>query len=492
MRTFAYKKIKMFIVGGRRNVMFSQPHKLSKKMNSKKMGLQAFLVAILLMVGNLLANAETVNVGGVNYNLNHSDMTAEVAEYNKVSGDIVLPASLSYGGQIYTLTTIGGDAFNYCESLTSITMPNGVTSIGEGAFYGCENLTSIAIPASVVSIGKEAFADCISLTSMKVESGNKVYDSREECNAIIETATNKLVMGCKTSVVPFGITSIGDEAFYKCGTLASITLPESVTSIGEYAFYKCFDLASINLPEGLTSIGESTFWRCGKLTTLTIPAKVAFIGEGAFYECPGLGSISVASGNKVYDSREGCNAIIETATNKLIAGCKTSVIPQGVTSIGDDAFEGCDITSVTLPEGIVFIGRSAFSECLALTSVSLPESLTSIGGSAFSYCSNLKDVYCYGTEKKEIGGFEFSEIASDAVLHVHGSLLEAYKTDGNWSGSFSNIVALPGTETGITQVVIDTIDSCHIYTIDGKQVPSLQRGINILHTTDGKSIKIAK
>lgn len=468
MRTFACKKTKNVNCGGGECQVLPTTQ-IINNMNSKKMGLQAFLVAILLMTGNLLANAETVNVGGVNYNLNHSDMTAEVAEYNEVSGDIVLPASLSYGGLKYTLT-----------------------SIGEGAFYGCENLTRIDIPASVVSIGKEAFADCTSLTSMKVESGNKVYDSREGCNAVIETATNKLVMGCKTSVVPSSVTSIGDYAFYKCGTLASITLPESVTSIGEYAFYKCFDLASINLPEGLTYIGESAFWRCGELTTLAIPASVAFIGEGAFYECSGLGSISVASGNKVYDSREGCNAIIETASNKLIAGCKTSVIPQGVISIGDDAFEGCDIASVTLPEGVTFIGRSAFSECLALTSVSLPESLTSVGDGAFWGCNNLKDVYCYGTEKKKAGGYDFSEIASDAVLHVHGSLLEAYKADGIWSGSFSNIVALPGTETGISQVVVDTIGSCHIYTIDGKQVPSLQRGINILRTTNGKSIKVAK
>lgn len=468
-------------------------HTNYQQMNSKKMGLQAFLVAILLMAGNLLANAETVNIGGVNYNLNHSDMTAEVMGYNEEASSIVLPASLSYGDQKYALAAIGEYAFYYCESLKSITLPEGVNSIGEGAFYGCKNLMSIDIPSSVVSIGKEAFAECASLTSMNVESGNKVYDSREECNAIIEKATNKLVIGCKTSVVPSSITSIGDEAFYKCETLASITLPESVTSIGEFAFYKCFDLASINLPEGLTSIGESAFWRCGKLTTLNIPASVVSIGNNAFYDCVGLDYISVANGNKVYDSREECNAIIETSAGKLIVGCKTTVIPRGLISIGSVAFSGCDIPSITLPESMLFINDEAFEGCSCLTSLTLPENVVSVGFNAFSDCTNLKDVYCDGTEKKSAAHSAFSGIASDAVLHVHGSLLEAYKADGNWAGSFSSIVAIPGTETGISHVVVDAIHgSFRIYTIEGKQVPSLQRGINILHTTDGKSIKVAK
>lgn len=485
-------------------------------MDIKKTWLQTFVAAFILLANCQPASADAVNIGGINYNLNNSDMTAEVAENYDASGSIVLPATLSHEGRTYTLTAIGYDAFDYCEGLTAITLPEGLKTIGGSAFYGCESLAAITIPASVTSIGSEAFAACTGLTRMTVAAGNKTYDSRSGCNAIIETATGTLAFGCKTSRVPQGVTAIGDEAFYKCESLAAITLPEGVTSIGEYAFYKCFDLVSINLPEGLASIGESAFHRCGKLTAIALPASLASIGEGAFNECTGLGSLSVAAGNKVYDSRSGCNAVIETATGMLVLGCKTTVVPGGVTAIGDNAFAKCGITSVDLPASVVSIGMSAFSECMGLTSVTLPEGLATVGMSAFwgsenivslslpstletvaddafGSCSSLKDVYCYGTAKKTAGPNAFSSIAPGAVLHVHGSLLEAYKADARWADSFADVVALPGTETGIAQTNAAVAPgTCRIYTTDGKLLSAPQRGINIMHTADGKSVKVAR
>ena len=488
---------------------------LIDKMDIKKIWLQAFLAAFIMLADSQFASAETVNIGGINYNLNNSDMTAEVAENYEASGSIVLPATLSHEGRTYTLTAIGYDAFDYCEGLTAITLPEGLATIGGSAFYGCESLAAITIPASVTSIGREAFAACTGLASMTVAAGNKVYDSRGGCNAIIETATGTLAFGCKTSRVPHGVTAIGDEAFYKCSTLAAVTLPQGVTSIGEYAFYKCSALASINLPEGLVSIGESAFHRCGKLTALALPASLATIGEDAFYDCSGLGSISVAAGNKVYDSRNGCNAVIETATGTLVLGCKTTVVPGGVTAIGDNAFAECGITSVDLPASVTTIGMFAFSECMGLTSVTLPEGMATVGMSAFwgcaniatlslpstletvaddafGSCSSLKDVYCYGTAKKTAGPNAFSSIAPGAVLHVHGSLLEAYRADTRWADSFAGIVALPGTETGISQVDAAAPGTCRIYTIDGKPLSAPQRGISIMRTAGGKSIKVAR
>ena len=277
-------------------------------------------------------------VDGIYYNLNGSDNTAEVTNQPdgtsaNYRGDIVIPASIWAYGVDYSVTSIRSYAFSYCSGLTSIEIPNSVTSIGEwafkecsnltsieiphsvtsigkSAFYGCSNLTSIEIPNSVTSIGNNAFIGCSGLTSIVVEEGNSYYDSRENCNALIETSSKTLVAGCQNTVIPNSVTSIGDYAFWNCSSLTSIGIPNSVTSIGYGAFSGCRALTSIEIPNSVTSIGYD-----------------------AFLLCSGLTSIVVEEGNSYYDSRENCNALIETASNKLIVGCQNTVIPNSVTSI---------------------------------------------------------------------------------------------------------------------------------------------------------------
>jgi len=244
-----------------------------------------------------------------------------------------------------------------------------------------------------------------------VAEGNTVFDSRNNCNAIIETATGTLVLGCTASTIPSGVTSIGESAFESvyiknvtipegvtkigncafrsCNILTSVTLPESLDSIGNEAFSNSDKLTSINLPDNLASIGEKVFELCRSLTSISIPTNLTSIGNNAFSRCTGLTSIVVAEGNTVFDSRNNCNAIIETATGTLVLGCAASTIPAGVTSIGEYAFMGMGIESVNIPEGVTHIGDYAFLQCSSLSQISIPDSVTSIGIMAFGFCTNL-------------------------------------------------------------------------------------------------------
>ena len=234
-----------------------------------------------------------------------------------------------------SVTSIGDYAFKDCSGLTSVTIPNSVTSIGDYAFSGCSGLTSVTIPNSVTSIGGYTFSGCSGLTSV---------------------------------TIPNSVTSIGYEAFRGCSGLTSVIIPNSVTSIGDGAFEGCSGLTSVIIPNSVTSIGKYAFYGCSGLTSVTIPNSVTLIGNGTFFRCSRLTSVTVDKNNGTYDSRDNCNAIIETSTNKLIVGCNNTIIPNSVTSIGIGSFYGCEgLTSVTIPNSVTSIGEHAFEDCSGLT-----------------------------------------------------------------------------------------------------------------------------
>jgi len=194
-------------------------------------------------------------------------------------------------------------------------------------------------------------------------------------------------------------------------------------SIGEWAFWNCYALTSVIIGNSVMSIGDEAFYGCSSLTSITIPNSVTSIGGEAFGSCDNLISIVVISGNDTYDSRENCNAIIETATNTLIAGCKNTIIPNSVTSIGS----------------------SAFALCTSLTSVTIPNSVTSIGDEAFQWCSALKTVICEAIEVPELlGGDVFYYMPlSEATLYVPAQSLDDYKAAEQWK-EFGTILPIEG------------------------------------------------
>ncbi len=577
------------------------------------------LLLFVLMLLPLVASADAVEINGIYYNLNSETKEAQVLYNSNYSGNIILPESVNYDGTKYSVTSIGLWSFSGCSELTSITIPNSVTEIGDQAFvscsgltsivvengnskydsrnncnaiietatnkllfgcmntiipndvtsigywsfYDCSGLTSVTIPRSVTEIGRNAFMNCSGLTSIVVENGNSKYDSRNNCNAIIKTESNELLYGCNNTIIPSdvtsigssafsgrssltsvtipnSVTSIGDKAFQECTGLTSVTIPNSVTfissftfdgcsglisivipnsvkqineyafrgctgltsvtignsvtNIGESAFHGCSSLASVSIPNSVTYIGRSAFQGCSGLTSITIPNSVTTIGSGAFSGCSitsitipssvtsiegqafsgcsGLTSIKVESGNKKYDSRDNCNAIIHTTSNMLISGCKNTIIPNSVTSIGSSAFQGCsDLTSVTIPNGVTTINGSAFRYCSGLTSVIIPNSVKTIVNSAFQNCSELTSV-TIGSAVKKINGkafancpnletvkclaedvpSTFSDIFADsnpqnATLYVPAGSIDAYKATAPWN-EFGTILTLD-EETGI-------------------------------------------
>lgn len=350
-------------------------------------------------------------VFGLSYVSNGSLNTVDVIDYYGDETDVVVPSSVVHDGVAYKVNSISFNAFAHKNSINSIRVEEGVSSIGNYAFQSCVNLKSIVLPNSVTSLGNYAFEGCAELESVKL---------------------------------PNRITTIGGYVFSGCKSLRSIDIPSSVRTIASWAFNKCEGLASIAFPSSVITLENFAFAYCSGLKSLYIPRTLYDIQDNPFVGCSGLESIVLESGNRYFDSRNNCNAIVVTPANVLVCGCKNTVIPNGVELIDVNAFNGCTgLTSIDIPasvkgisfnafqdcvnlesvsmHGVTAIGSQAFYNCKKLKSMSLPESLVGIGPSVFEGCSSLSSI-TLPESLQVIGNFAFTGCKSLTSITIPQSV----------------------------------------------------------------------
>ena len=450
-----------------------------------------FLLTVLMSMVSICVSA-SVEVDGIYYNLSSYKKTAEVTYYlaegvrntasssfvGIYSGNVTIPSSITYQGETYTVATIGRQAFYKSNELASVVIPNSVTFIDEGAFESCPNLTTVNIPNGITTISSTTFNGCSSLSSITIPNS-------------VTTIGNSAFYGCSTLTsinIPNNVTTIGSSAFGGCSGLTSVSIPNSVTTIWGHAFRDCSNLTSITIPNSLTTISNYTFWNCSCLLTVTIPNSVTTIEDGAFMDCSNLSSItipnsvtsigkdvfndcgaltriSVDNDNLKYDSRNNCNALIETETNTLLRGCKNTSIPTSVTTIGSNAFRGCSsLTSISIPTSVTTIGSNAFRGCSSLTSISIPNSVTTIGDAAFLDCNSLSSI-TIPNSVTTIGNYAFSGCSSLTTITIPNSVTSI------GSGAFWNCSNLSSAILSNNITSIDSYTFCNCISLASITIP---------------------
>lgn len=370
------------------------------------------LLALLLLAGIFTASAADFMVDGIYYNIigdNQVEVTAP--DSTKYSGDISIPGIVVNNGITYQVTRLGHYAFYYCDELTSVVLPEGLTEIGKSAFYFCRNLeyvelpnslvtigefafqgssavTSFYIPRNVTSIAKNAFLYCTGVNDFMVSGSNPCYKS---VAGVLYTKDMTMLVAyppaatAASFAIPETVTRLQDFAFHFNDHLTQVTIPESVTWVGGAAFRGCDGLTSLYFPDGITHIGSSGFSECDNLTSVHLPANLDTIHNSMCGQLTSLTEITIPRNVKCID-----NFAFQKAS-----GIKSIIFEEGscLDSIGTRAFEECtSLESFDMPNSVTKMGGEPFGQCYSLKSVHLSDNLQILAGSTFFDCTSLVEV----------------------------------------------------------------------------------------------------
>lgn len=410
---------------------------------------------------------------------------------NEVFGDCPLLATLSLGEG---LESIGRSAFENCIALTGVSMPAGMESIGALAFKGCTKLASAALGNSLTLLGDSAFYGCSALQSVELpvtvsSVGTRTFAGCSALNAVglgnVSAIGEAAFNGCSALTeiaIPNGVETLGNYAFYGCSALATVTLgtqersssslktigdyafaetavksvvlPDGVSTLGNYAFNKCASLATVSLGNSLTAIGNYAFKSCTKLTSVAIPDRVTKLGTYVFQSCTGLESAKIGGG-------------VTSVPNYMFHGCTNLVnveLSEKVTSIGNSAFYNCKgLKSLPVTESITSIGTNAFYGCTSLTSVNLSDKVTSLGASAFYGCSSLTEAVL-GTGITTLGSRLFCNDAKLKKVVANGKIASVSTYTFNGCSSLERIYINNTPPTGASSNTFTKVPTtCRIY-----------------------------
>lgn len=351
------------------------------------------LMLMLTLMMSVVGYAYDAEINHIYYYLDYETQKAEVTCGDNYSGDIEIPSTVTYDGKKFNVTSIGDEAFNKCENLISVTLPNSITSIGLFAFNECSKLASITLPKSLTSIRHGAFYKCSSLVSITIPETVTSIEAEafHYCSSLTNITIPKSLVNMGTDVFSGtkwyenqldGIVYAGNILYGYKGAIpenANIIVKEGTKGIADWAFKNCSNIESITIPNSMIHIGESAFESSG-LTSITIPNSVTSIGSKAFWNCTNLTSVSIP------------NSITEGLGNAFNLGCKairTVSIDVDIDLRSVFGEVASEITSVVIGNSVTSIRKGAFNDCKSLVSVTIPNSVTTIGESAFSMCSNL-------------------------------------------------------------------------------------------------------